>query len=466
MTVRQFMATLPAFALAACNLAPTYVRPDAPVAPNLPQGSAYPTLPAGDSSADALGWRDFFTDPRLQQVIAQALSENRDLRVALANVERARALYRVERAALAPAIGASGTASETRGNAGRAVDNFSVQAGVSAYEIDLFGRVRNQSASALQAYLATDEGRKATQIALVAEAASAWLSHAATADALRIAEETVASRRQTLSVNQRREANGIGTKLDVATATAALNSAEADAADFRTNLAQARNALELLTGGALPDDLLPATLGNGDHLRAALPVGLSSQVLLRRPDVLAAEHDLRGAYADIGAARAAFFPSISLTGLLGFASGSLGALFDGGNFQKSASAGLGQTIFDGGATAGNLAAAKAARDAALAAYERAIQSAFREVADALARRGTIDDRLAAQVSLEANAATAYRLSQARYDAGIANFLEPLDAQRTLYNARQALVTARLTRMANMVELYRALGGGLVEQAER
>ncbi|MFM6829960.1 MAG: TolC family protein, partial [Novosphingobium sp.] len=294
MKLRPIFAALPAFALAACNLAPTYVRPEAPVAPNLPQGAAYPALPAGDSTADALGWRAFFTDARLQQVIAKALTDNRDLRVALANVERARALYRVERASLIPAIGATGSASETRGGGARVTDNFSVQAGVSAYEIDLFGRLRNQSASAFQAYLATDEGRKATQITLIAETASAWLSHAATADALRIAEETLVSRRQTLAVNTRREGNGIGTKLDVASATTAVNSAEADVADFKTSLAQARNALDLLTGGPVAAAILPTTLGTGDHLLASLPVGLSSEVLLRRPDVLAAEHDLRG----------------------------------------------------------------------------------------------------------------------------------------------------------------------------
>lgn len=461
--VRKSMAVLPALALAACNLAPKYVRPEAPVAPVLPQGAAYPVLSQGDTTVDALGWRSFFTDARLQQVIATALAGNRDLRIAVANVERARALYRIERAALIPAIGATGTASETRGSAGRVTDNFTVQAGVSAYEIDLFGRLRNQSASALQSYLATDEGRKSTQIALIAETASAWLTYAATADALRIAEETLVSRRETLVLNTRREANGIGTRLDVASATTAVNSAEADVADFRTSLAQARNALELLAGGALPDDLLPITLASGDHLRASLPVGLSSAVLLRRPDVLAAEHDLRATYADIGAARAAFFPTISLTGLLGFVSSGLGALFDGDSFQKSVSGSARQTIFDGGATASNLKAAKAARDAALAAYERAIQSAFREVADALARRGTIDDKVAAQASLESNAAIAYRLTQARFDAGIANYLEPLDAQRTLYTARQALVSARLAKAANMVELYRALGGGLNDE---
>lgn len=456
---RFLLAGLPALALGACNLAPKYVRPDAPVLPSLPQGPAYPTLAAGEATVDALGWRAFFTDTRLQQVISRALAENRDLRVALANVERARALYRVDRAALFPIVNATATLSEAQSGT---ASNFLVQAGASAYEIDLFGRLRNQSASSFQTYLSTDEGRKATQIALVAETASAWLTYAATADALRIAQETLVSRRETVAVNARREANGIGTKLEVATATTALNTAEAAVADFTTSLAQARNALDLLAGSSVADDLLPSTLGMADQTLPTLPVGLSSDVLLRRPDVLAAEHDLRATYADIGAARAAFFPSLSLTGLFGFASRGLSSLFDSGDFQKTLSGTARQRIFDGGATASNLAAAKASRDAALAAYEGTIQTAFREVADALARRGTIEDRIAAQVSLEANAATAYRLSQARYDAGIANYLEPLDAQRTYYTARQSLVSARLVKAANMVELYRTLGGGLQE----
>jgi len=283
---------------------------------------------------------------------------------------------------------------------------------------------------------------------------------------LRIAKETLATRQETLDINVRREANGIGTKLDVANATAQLNTAQTAVADFTTDLAQARNALELLTGGPVSDDLLPSTLGSGDQTLAVLPVGLSSQVLLRRPDVIAAEHTLRATYADIGVARAAFFPSLSLTGLFGYASAGLLKIFENSSFQKTANTALRQRIFDGGATANNLKAAKASRDAALSGYEGAIQNAFREVADALARRGTIDDRVNAQISLEANAATAYRLSTARYNAGIANYLEPLDAQRTYYNARQSLVSARLVKAANMVELYRALGGGLQEQSVR
>lgn len=459
---RMILAVLPALALAGCNFAPKYVQPDAPVAPNLPQGTAYPALAAGDAQVDAIGWRDFFTDPRLQQVITQALAQNRNLQATLANVERARALYRVNRAALFPIINGAATLSAVQGTQGRVTDNFLVQAGSSAYEIDLWGRLRNQSEAGLQTWLATEEGRKSTQIALVAETASAWLSYAATADALRIAQETVATRRDTLSVNVRREANGIGTRLEVATATSLLNTAEAAVADLQTSLAQSRNALELIAGGPVPDAVLPTTLGQGDQVLGALPVGLSSEVLLRRPDVLSAEHSLRATYANIGVARAAFFPALSLTGLLGFASPSLTQIFSSGDFQRTTNANVRQRIFDGGATANNLAAAKASRDAALATYEGAIQTAFREVADALARRGTIEERLRAQTSLEVNAATAYRLSKLRYDAGVANFLEPLDAQRTLYNAQQSLITARLTKASNMVELYRALGGGLVE----
>lgn len=456
------LAVLPL--LAGCNLAPKYVQPVAPVPEALPQGGAYPVLGAGESAVDTIGWRDFFTDPRLRQVIATALAENRDLRAALANVERARALYRVDRAALFPVINGGATLSAVRGRAGVVTDNFLVQAGASAFELDLFGRLRNQSESGFQSYLATDEGRKASQIALVAETASAWLTYAATADALRIAEETVASRRATLAVNVRREANGIGTKLEVATTTTLLNQAETAVANFRTSLAQARNALDLLAGKPVAADLLPTTLGQGDQMRDALPEGLSSQVLLRRPDVLAAEHALRATYADIGAARAAFFPVFSLTGLFGFASQGLTTLFDSSDFQKTMNVAARQRIFDGGATANNLKAAKAARDAALANYEGAIQTAFREVADALARRGTVGDSIAAQTSLEANAATALRLSQLRYDAGVAAYLEPLDAQRTYYAAQQSLVSARLAKAANMVELYRALGGGLREES--
>ena len=459
MAMRTLGAGVALLALSACNLAPRYMRPAAPVPPALPQGVAYPSPGATDGHVDEIGWRTFFVDQRLQGVIEQTLANNRDLRIAVANVAQARALYRVQRADQFPAIAAGASASASRSN-GQRNDSFGINGGVSAFELDLFGRQRNLSAAAFQRYLASDEGRKAAQIALVAEVANAWLTYGATADALKIAQETARSQEQTLTVNQRREAIGIGTGLAVAQAQTALDSARADVADYATQLAQARNALDLLAGASVADAALPQSLGMGDQTLLALPVGLDSSVLLRRPDVQQAEHTLIGANASIGAARAAFFPSISLTGLLGLASNTLSGLFSGGTFGWNAAASASLPIFDAGARSGNLAYAKATRDAAVASYEKAIQTAFREVADALARRGTIDAKLAAQQSLAANADKALSITQARYANGIATFLEPLDAQRTAYAARHALVAARLERAGNMVELYRSLGGGL------
>ncbi len=470
---RAFLTAASLFSLAACNLAPANIRPTAPVPPALPQGASYPALGAGDTAVDELGWHDFFTDARLQSVIAQALANNRDLRIAVANVAQARALYRVERAGLLPTIGASADATVSRGqstsgfstggsgtiNTSGTNQNYGLNVGISAFEIDLFGRQRNLSRAAFEEWLASEEGRKSAQIAIVSETATAWLTYAATADALSVARETLASQQQSLKVNQRRESLGIGTGLDVAQAQTQVDSALAAVADYTTDLAQAKNALDLLVGAPVTADLLPPTLGAGDQTLVALPVGVDSAVLLRRPDVLAAEHRLRAANADIGAARAAFFPTISLTGLLGFASNALGSLFSNG-LRWNAGAGVSQTIFDGGARSGNLAYSEASRDVAVATYEKAIQTAFREVADALARRGTIDAKLAAQQSLADNTAKAARISQSRYTGGIAGYLEPLDAQRTAYAARQALVSARLTRATNMVDLYRTLGGGL------
>lgn len=470
MGARSVLTAASLLALSACNLAPKYVQPAAPVPPALPQGTAYPALVPGDGAVDQMGWQAFFTDPRLKATIAQALAENRDLRVTIANVERARALYRVQRAGQFPTIGANAGASVTHNSTAMAgtgsnfgsgtTESYNASASISAFELDLFGKQRNLTRAAFESYLASDEGRKSAQIALVAEVANAWLTYAATSDALAVARETLASQEQSLRVNARREANGVGTGLDVAQAQTQVDSARAAVADYETDLAQAKNALDLLAGAPLTADLLPTTLGTGEQVLSSLPVGLESAVLLRRPDVLQAEHLLKAANADIGVARAAFFPSISLTGLLGLASQSLSSLFSGDAFRWSASGTASQTLFDFGGNAANLAASKASRDAAVASYEGAIQSAFREVADALARRGTIDAKVAAQTSLAANSAKAAAISQSRFNNGVASYLEPLDAQRTAYSARQALVAARLAKASNMVELYRSLGGGL------
>lgn len=465
----RLAATLALAGLGGCSMVPRYVQPAAPVTPALPQGASYPVLAAGDGHVDALGWRDFFVDARLQRVIALALAQNRDLRATVARVEQARAQYRIQRAGQFPTLTASAGASATHGTtstgsftsgSGGTTETYSATGTLSAFELDLFGRKAALSQAAFESWLASDEGRKSAQIALVAETATAWLTHAATADALAVAQDTLASRERTLSISTRREREGIGTALDVAQAQTQVDTARADVADYTTALAQAKNALDLLAGAPVPAELLPATLATGEQLRLSLPVGLDSAVLLRRPDVLSAEHDLKAANANVGAARAAMFPTISLTGLLGLASDSLSGLFDGGTFRWSAGGTAAQTIFDGGAKAASLASARAARTAALAAYEGAIQSAFRDVADALARRGTIAAKLDATRSLADNAAKAARISQARFSAGIASSLEPLDAQRTAYAARQALVSARLERATNMVTLYRVLGGGL------
>lgn len=446
-------------ALGACNMAPKYVRPDLPVAPALPQGASYPTLADGDTAIESIGWQAFFTDPQLKETIALALANNRDLRSAVAAVAQARATYKVDRAALVPTItaGPSGSATRTKGTL---AETYQLSGGVSSYEVDLFGKLRNTSKAAFESYLASDEGRKATQISLISETATAWLTLAADRDALAIARDTMVSRQKTFDLTRQLEANGVGTKLAVAQAQTTLDTARADVADYTTAVAQDRNALELLTGAPVPDAQLPRTLGDGGQTLASLPVGLSSDVLLRRPDVVEAEHTLKSANAKIGAARAAFFPSISLTGLLGLASGSLSGLFEGGTRYWSASGSASQTLFDGGANAGNLAYAKATRDAAVASYEKAVQTAFQEVADALARRGTIEDKVKAQESYVANAEKAAELTRSLYRNGINTFLEPLDADRTAYTARQALVSARLARATNMVTLYEVLGGGL------
>jgi multidrug efflux system outer membrane protein len=460
--------------LAGCSMAPPYQRPVAPVPAALPQGAAYPALQPGDGGIDAIGWHDFFPDARLQRVIAAALAGNRDLRVSVANVAAARAQYRVARAAQLPTVTVTPAISRYHGNASTGgytggdgnytaptSDAYGVAGGVAAFELDLWGRVRSLSRAALETWLASDEGRKAAQTALIAQVATTWLTIGADADALAVARDTLDSRTATLTLARQREAQAVGTMLEVAQAEALVATARSDVAADQTAMAQATNALHLLVGGAIAADDLPSTLGNGEAVLANLPVGLDSGVLLRRPDVLAAEHQLRAANANIGAARAALFPTISLTGVLGLASGSLGGLFDqGGVFSWGLAGSATQTLFDGGAREGNLAAARAQHDAAVARYEKAVQAAFSDVANALARRGTIDEQLAAQRDNVTAAQTAAAITDARYRTGVDTWLAALDAARTAYAARQSLVATRLDRATNMVTLYEVLGGGL------
>ncbi len=454
---RRLVPLLAAIALAGCTLEPDYRRPESPVPPSWPAGDAY--LARSEAALPGVAWRDIFRDPRLQQVIEQALANNRDLRAAAANVAAARAQFRVRRAEIFPSLAAvAGASASERGNGAGSEESYRADLGASAFELDLFGRLRSLSHAALQDYFATESARRATRLALVGEVASAWLTLAADRSLLAIAEQTRESARRSVDLTGARLRGGVASRIDLRQAETVLATASGDVAALTTAVAQDRNLIELLVGAPVDEALLPEGIETAEAALAELPAGLGSEVLLRRPDVLEAEYRLRAANARIGAARAAFFPRISLTGLLGTASDALSGLFAGGSFAWSAGGEARQTIFDAGATAANARFARAQREAALAQYERAIQTAFREVADALARRGTIDDQLAAQRDLVEAARDNAALTDARYRGGIASFLDSLDAQRTFYAARRSLVATRLARALNLAGLYTALGG--------
>lgn len=482
MTLRSLILLAATTALAGCNLAPNNVRPEGAIPLTLPQGGAYPPLGAEQADVTAIAYRDFFTDPRLQAVIATALENNRDYRVTAANVLVARAQYRVTRASQVPttaanggvtytnnpfgALGGAGGAGGQAGGAGGVpaqsgnLEIYQASVGFSAFELDLFGRVRNLSQAALQEYFATEEAQRAARIALIGEVATAWLAMAADQDQLRLSRETLASFGRTLELTRAQFRVGVISELEVQQAETSYQQARNDIAALTAQIAQDQNAINLLAGTTVPIEQLPSELGERDAVLTNLPTGVSSAVLLRRPDVLQAERRLYAANANIGAARAALFPTISLTATLGTISTALGGLFGAGtqNFSIAPAATL--PLFDGGQRRGNVEVARAQQLAAVATYEGTLQTAFREVADALATRGTIDEQLAAQTARAQSAATAERLSDARYRAGVDSFLNTLDAQRTSYAARQTLVQTRLARATNLVTLYRTLGGGL------
>ena len=480
MPYRKFVLLMAAgLTVAGCDMAPKYVRPAMPVAPALPATPADAATTDADVQVADLGWRDFFTDGQLRGVLQLAVGNNRHLRRALANVERARALHRVQRADLLPTLGVDGgatyqkmpgsvagaasmpggTAGGGANAAGGRADIYSAGIGISAWEIDLFGRIRNLSKAALEQYFSSVESRNAAQTTLIAETATAWLTLAANEDRLRIARDTTTAFSRTLDLTRARFAKGIASELEVRQAQTSYDQARADIAETTTLVAQSRNLLNLLAGATVPADLLPTGLGANGVTIENLPTGLSSDVLLRRPDIAAAEHQLRAANANIGAARAAFFPNISLTAAFGTLSLGLSNLFDSGSDFWSVAPSATLPIFDFGRNKGNLRYTEAERDVMVAQYERSIQAGFREVADALARRDTIDAQMEAQASQREAASAAYRLSQARFRAGIRPFLFTLDSQRAFYGAERSLLGTRLVRETNSVELYRALGGG-------
>jgi multidrug efflux system outer membrane protein len=455
-------------ALAACDMAPKYARPELPVPAASPQGPAY----AADGGQVAIvpadtGWRDFFTDARMARVIETALANSRDLRLAVANVAQARAQYRVQRADLLPTVGATGTATYSEQplvqfgqNQRLNTDVYQAQIGISSWEIDLFGRVRNLTRAAQEQYFAQVENRNAAQTSLIAETANAWLTMAADQERLRIARDLEKAFGQTLELTKARFDKGIASELEVRQAQTSYDSARSDIAEATTLVAQDQNALNLLAGTTVSAADLPEAFPEQSATIDNLPTGISSDVLLRRPDIASAEHQLRSANANIGAARAAFFPQISLTAALGTVSLGLSGLFASGSDTWSVAPSATLPIFDFGRNKGNLRYAKATYDAMLATYEKSVQTGFREVADALARRGTMGAQLEAQTSQRDSARVAYTLSEARFRSGVDTFLTTLDSQRSLYAAEQSLLATRLTRASNLVELYRAMGGGL------
>jgi multidrug efflux system outer membrane protein len=448
--------------LGGCTLDPAYKRPAPPVPASFPQGPSY-APPAAEAGAPT-SWRAVFTDPDLQAVINLALAQNRDLRVAVANIQSAQAEVAVQRSALLPAI--NGSASETQeqtpntfipGGGSLNLRLYSASIGFSNWELDLFGRTRSLTRAAYDQFLAAEDNRRAVQVSLVAQVATAWFTYAADRDLLSVAQQTLTSQQASLDLTRARFNGGVASELDVSQAETTVEQARSDVANFTTTLAQAENALDLVVGAAVPEVRLPKALPAEGV--AEVKAGLGSQVLLARPDVLQAEHQLQSANANIGAARAAFFPQISLTGQVGQESTALQTLFNAASRTWLFEPNVSVPIFEGGRNVANLKSAKAQRDTAVAQYEKAIQSAFRDVADALAREGTIGEQLAAQRALVNSASQALTLTNARYERGTDPYVNVLVAQRTLYGAQQSLISTALIRLTNAVSLYRALGGG-------
>lgn len=463
---RSLAAALVVTFLSGCSLMPTYERPDAPVPAGWQQsGTGDARLPA---AAD-IGWQQYFADARLRELIGLALQNNRDLRVAALNIEAARAQYGVARADQLPTVGAgaSMTRSRTAADAspsGREMlgNIYSANLASTGFELDFFGRVRSMSTAALNQYLATQEARDAAQISLIAEVAKAYVAQRTADEAMRISKMALDSREKTYRLAKLRFNAGVISAIDLRQNETLIESAHADYAAQTRLREQAGNALALLIGQPVPANLPPALPLGKQVAVNALPVGMSSDVLLRRPDIRQSEYQLQAANANIGAARAAFFPRISLTGSFGSVSRELDGLFTGPNMAWSFMPQISLPIFDFGRNQSNLDLANARKNIAVAQYEKSIQGAFREVADQLAARRTLADQLAAQERGYQAERERLRLVQMRYDNGISSSLDLLDAQRQSYALEQALLLTRQAAMNNRIDLYKVLGGGLVD----
>ena len=464
--IKQFKTSFTPLALAlvltgCVSLAPKYERPAAPVAPAFPDTSSLGGAPGAATANEAaaqIEWQRFFADARLRQLIDLALTNNRDLRVAILNIEQARAQYQIRRADRLPTLNAALTGNRVPAANDTISSVYTAGFGVSAFELDLFGRVRNLSEAALAQFLATEEARKSTQISLIGTVANAYLSVLADDELLALTRQTLAGREESLKLVQLKYDNGVVSRLDLQLALSLVDTARVVLAQQQRQRAQDANLLVLLVGQALPETLAPGkTLA--ETMLLDLPAGLPSDLLTVRPDIRAAEQQLIGANANIGAARANFFPRISLTGTAGSASSELSGLFKSGSYGWTFAPQMVLPIFDAGRNSANLGSARAGRDIAVAQYERTIQAAFREVSDALAGQATFAEQLRAQRAVAAAESERFDLADLRYRNGAASYLDRLDAQRSLFAAQQAAVQANLLRLQNQVTLYRVLGGG-------
>ena len=458
-----------AFILGGCSLIPDYQTPESPVAAQWPQGPAYSPTESAEVAAAEQGWRQFFHDPALQQLIQTALVNNRDLKVAALNIDAYRAQYRIQRADLFPAVSANGSGSRQRTPANMSqtgessiTSQYSATLGVSAYELDLFGRVRSLTEQQLEIYLSSEEARRSTQISLVASVANAYFTWQADQALLKLTEDTLKTYEESYQLTSRSNEVGVASALDLSQARTSVEGARVKLAQFQRQVAQDLNSLTVLLGTGVPVNLPTAQKLDSDLL-AEVPAGLPSDLLQRRPDIQEAEHLLKAANANIGAARAAFFPSISLTANAGTLSPDMGGLFKGGSGTWLFQPQINLPIFNAGALRASLDYSKIQKDINVAKYEKTIQTAFQEVSDGLAARQTFNQQLQAQRDLVAANQDYYRLAERRYRIGIDSNLTFLDAQRQLFNTQQSLISDRLSQLVSEVNLYKALGGGWYEQ---
>ena len=463
---RYLLPIVAVLLLCGCTMAPKYTQPDAPVPSEWPKGAAYAEIktPPSAQAASELPWTEFITDDRLHKVLETALANNRDLRVAALNVEKMKATYGIGVASLLPTVNALGSLSKagvpadlSQSGSAMTSERYDASIGITSWEVDFFGRIRSLKDKALEEFMATDQARLSTQIMLISSVTQAYLAVAANREALQLVSKTLASHEAAYKLIQKRYSVGMISELDLKSVQSQVDVARGDVAYYTQLTALSENALNLLTASPIPQDLIPADLSSISPPRE-ISAGLSSELLLNRPDILAAEHQLKAAYANIGAARAAFFPRVVLTGAAGTASVELSGLFKPGSFAWSFAPQIIMPIFDA-RTWFAYRVTKIDREIAVAEYEKSIQTAFREVADVLAVKGTVDRQIEAQKSLVDALSVAYRLTLARYDKGIDSYLAVLDAQRSLYAAQKGLIALQLSRFNNAVELYKVLGGG-------